>query len=36
MLNFPKYFQIHDISKASNGFIMELRVKTVFVWLSSC
>ena len=26
MLNFP-YFQIHDISKASKGAIMEYRVK---------
>ena len=27
MLNFPYYFQIHDISKASKGVIMEERVK---------
>ena len=27
MLDFPKYFQLHDISKASKGVIMEERVK---------
>ena len=27
MLHFPQYFQIHDISKASKGINMKLRVK---------
>ena len=29
MLHFPKYFQIHGISKASKGVIIELRVKAI-------
>ena len=42
MLHFPEYFQIHDISKASKGAIMEDRVKRkcvlnlFFVFFNCC
>ena len=34
MLHFPYYFQIHDISKASKGINIELRVKLASSFLS--
>ena len=35
MLHFLQYFQIYDISKASKGVIMELRVHNKFP-LNAC